>query len=29
MMVENMLKSDAKEGIDAVLGKRTPEWEGN
>ena len=26
VMVENMLKSDAKEGIDAVLGKRTPEW---
>ena len=26
VMVDNMLKSDAKEGIDAVLGKRTPEW---
>jgi len=26
VMVENMLKSDAKEGIDAVLSKRTPEW---
>ena len=28
VMVENMLKSDAREGIDAVLGKRTPEWTG-
>lgn len=26
VMVENMLKSDAEEGIDAVLGKRMPEW---
>ncbi len=26
VMVENMLKSDAKEGIAAVLGKRTPDW---
>ncbi|HTO30139.1 MAG TPA: enoyl-CoA hydratase [Pararhizobium sp.] len=26
VMVENMLKSDAEEGIGAVLSKRTPEW---
>ena len=27
VMVENMLEQDAKEGIDAFLEKRTPEWE--
>jgi len=26
-MVENMLEQDAKEGIDAFLEKRTPQWE--
>ncbi|KQS93905.1 MULTISPECIES: enoyl-CoA hydratase [unclassified Rhizobium] len=26
VMVENLMKADAKEGIDAVLSKRTPEW---
>ncbi|OJF92514.1 enoyl-CoA hydratase [Pararhizobium antarcticum] len=26
VMVENMLMADAKEGIGAVLGKRSPEW---
>jgi len=26
VMVENMLMGDAKEGIGAVLGKRSPEW---
>jgi len=28
VMVDNMLKADAKEGIGAVLGKRLPEWRG-
>jgi enoyl-CoA hydratase/carnithine racemase len=27
VMVENMLARDAEEGIDAVLSKRTPQWE--
>ena len=27
VMVENMLEQDAKEGIDAFLEKRTPQWE--
>ena len=27
IMVENMLEQDAKEGIDAFLEKRTPQWE--
>ena len=26
VMVENMLKRDAEEGINAFLGKRTPQW---
>jgi len=25
-MIENLLNHDAKEGIDAFLGKRTPDW---
>ena len=28
VMTENMLKRDAKEGIDAFLGKRAPRWQG-
>ncbi|MFU0505563.1 enoyl-CoA hydratase [Pseudaminobacter sp. NGMCC 1.201702] len=28
VMVENMLARDAEEGIDAFIGKRTPEWKG-
>ena len=27
LMVDNMLKHDAKEGIDSFLQKRTPEWQ--
>jgi enoyl-CoA hydratase/carnithine racemase len=27
VMVENMLEQDAKEGIDAFIEKRTPQWE--
>ena len=27
VMLENMLEQDAKEGIDAFLEKRTPQWE--
>jgi enoyl-CoA hydratase/carnithine racemase len=27
VMVENMLKRDAEEGIDAFIDKRTPKWE--
>ena len=27
VMVENMLKHDAEEGIDAFIGKRAPKWE--
>ena len=27
IMVENMLEQDAKEGIDAFLEKRSPQWE--
>ena len=27
VMLENMLEHDAKEGIDAFLEKRTPQWE--
>jgi 1,4-dihydroxy-2-naphthoyl-CoA synthase len=27
VMVENMLKSDAKEGIDAFSEKRQPKWQ--
>jgi enoyl-CoA hydratase/carnithine racemase len=27
VMVANMLEQDAKEGIDAFLEKRTPQWE--
>ena len=26
IMVENMLKEDAKEGIDAFINKRNPQW---
>lgn len=29
VMVENMLAHDAREGIDAFIGKRTPEWGGD
>ncbi len=29
VMVENLMMGDAIEGIDAVLGKRLPEWKGN
>ena len=28
VMTDNMLKRDAREGIDAFLGKRAPEWQG-
>jgi enoyl-CoA hydratase/carnithine racemase len=27
VMVENLLEQDAKEGIDAFLEKRIPQWE--
>ena len=27
VMVENMLKMDAQEGIDAFIGKRRPNWQ--
>ena len=27
VMVENMLKKDAEEGIDAFINKRIPHWE--
>ena len=27
VMVENMLKLDAEEGIDAFINKRTPNWQ--
>ena len=27
VMVENMMEQDAKEGIEAFLEKRTPQWE--
>ena len=26
VMIENMLKEDAKEGIDAFINKRNPQW---
>ena len=28
VMTDNMLKRDAREGIDAFLGKRAPQWQG-
>jgi len=27
VMVDNMLKHDAEEGIGAFIGKRSPEWQ--